>query len=131
MAQEGKDGPVGIGKAILVSTTIAGPSAGASVHLPVGGDLSIELGGRYFVPTFTRETPQSSGRPGGGAGLSARVEAHLGLTDRLGVELQLRHRVITVQFDGKGDRGPTGRGVTGGKSDDSFTEAVLSMTLAI
>ncbi len=131
VAREGEDGPVGIGKAILVSTTIAGPSAGAGVHLPLGAKLELELGGRYFVPTFTRETPQSSGRPGGGAGISGRLGAHMTLTDTLGVELQVRHRRITVEFDGKGNRGATGRGVTGGKSEDSYSEAVLSMTLAI
>ena len=131
VAQEGEEAPVGIGKALLVSTTIAGPSAGAAVHLPLGGKLALEAGARYFVPTFTRETPNSSGRPGGGAGISARLDAHFALTDRLGVELQLRHRMITVEFDGKGDRGATGRGVTNGKSDDTYTEAVLSFTMEI
>lgn len=131
VAQEGEDGPVGIGKALLVSTTVAGPSAGAAVHLPIGDKLSIEIGGRYFIPTFARETPQSSGRPGGGAGISARLGGHMELTELLGVELQLRHRVLSVEFDGKGDRGATGRGVTGGQSDDRYTEGVLSVTLAI
>lgn len=131
VAQEGEEGPVGIGKALLVSTTIAGPSAGLGVHLPLGDALDLEVGGRYFLPTFARETPQSSGRPGGGAGISGRLGAHYELTDSLGIELQIRHRLLTVEFDGKGDRGATGRGVTGGKSDDSYTEAMLSATLAI
>lgn len=131
VAQQGEEETVGIGKALLVSTTIAGPSVGLGVFLPLGEKLAVELGARYFLPSFTRESPQSSGRPGGGAGISGRLGAHLEITERLGVELQMRHRMITVEFDGKGDRGATGRGVTGGKSDDSYTEAVLSVTFAI
>jgi len=129
--QQGEEDPVSIGKALLMSTTIAGPSAGFALHLPLGARLSLEAGGRYFEPLFIRETPQASGRPKGGIGLSARLGAHLSISDSLGLELQLRRRTVEVEFKEQGDRGSTDRGVTGGRSADTYTEAILDVTWAI
>ncbi len=129
--QQGEEDPVSIGKALLMSTTIAGPSTGVALHLPLGAKLSLEAGGRYLAPLFIRETPQGSGRPKGGSGLSARLGAHLAISDALGLELQLRRRTVEVEFKDQGDRGSTDRGVTGGRSADTYTEAMLDVTWAI
>lgn len=129
--QQGEEDPVSIGKALLMSTTIAGPSGGVALHLPLGAKLSLEVGGRYLAPLFIRETPQASGRPKGGFGLSGRLGAHLSISDSLGLELQVRRRTVEVEFKEQGDRGSTDRGVTGGRSADTYTEAMLDVTWAI
>ena len=129
--QQGEEDPVSIGKALLMSTTVAGPSTGIALHLPLGAKLTLEAGGRYLAPLFIRETPQASGRPKGGTGLSARLGAHLSISGTLGLELQLRRRTVEVEFKDQGDRGSTDRGVTGGRSADTYTEVMLDMTWAI
>jgi hypothetical protein len=115
------------GQSILLSTTVAGPSAGLSLVAPLGNRLRARIGAQAHLPLYVRESPESSGRPGGGLGWSALLGLDVRISGAFGLGLGLRHTALGVDFKEKGDRGATGRGVSDGRSEDSYTRVGLDL----
>lgn len=90
--------------ALVLSSSAIVPHFGARGVLRVTDSLELLLDARFRLPLGTSESPNKTGDPGLGIGLSVGGGAHLWLTSFLGLGVDAAYEYASVSFSGTGDR---------------------------
>jgi hypothetical protein len=90
--------------ALVLSSSAIVPHFGARGVFRVIDSLELLLDARFRLPLGTSESPNKTGDPGLGIGLSIGGGAHLWLTSFLGLGVYAAYEYASVSFSGTGDR---------------------------